>query len=79
MSTADKLIALPLEGIVETENPGLGYVDRVLISEETLRALVAVVAAAEDVSIIEATGVLPDFQPLADSLAALDHALGGGE
>jgi hypothetical protein len=33
------------------------------------------IAAAETVSYIERIGILPDFQPLADSLAALEDAL----
>jgi hypothetical protein len=41
-----------------------------------LPEIAAVIEAAEAVSAIERTGVLPDFQPLADGLAALSARLG---
>lgn len=47
-------------------------------SVEQLEAAQRVVDAARTVSEIEATGTLPDFQPLADALAALNPAKDGG-
>jgi hypothetical protein len=52
--------------------PGRDLADRAERAEARIADLEWVVEAARVVSEIERTGVLPDFMPLADALAALD-------
>jgi hypothetical protein len=53
----------------------LDDLDPLCLLRNALPLIADAIAAAEDVSRIEATGVLPDFMPLARALAALEDAL----
>lgn len=66
-TTLGFLQSVILSGEAFTETVAAQYSEAVV----ALDALEAVVREAHTVSEIERTGVLPDFQPLADALAAL--------
>lgn len=72
MSASEKLKAL--EKHMRRHKTEMLYPESARL-RNALPQIVALVEAAEAVSMIERTGVLPDFASLASALAALDEAL----